>query len=70
LDTKNTIEHHYNTLLDKHEEPFKRDQFWKRCSRAGASVRKSVAKVRKMLLAELFPPISQNSSSSSTASSK
>jgi len=23
LDTKNTIEQHYNTLLDKHEEPFK-----------------------------------------------
>jgi len=33
---------------------FGRDQFWKRCSRAGASVRK--------LVAELFPPISQNSS--------
>ncbi len=49
---------------------FGRDQFRKRCSKAGASVRKSVAKVRKMSLAELFPPISQNSSSSSTASSK
>jgi hypothetical protein len=35
-----------------------RAEFWKRCSRAGASVRKSVAKVRKMSLAELFPPIS------------
>jgi hypothetical protein len=23
LDTKNTIEHNYNLLLDKHEEPFK-----------------------------------------------
>jgi hypothetical protein len=23
LDTKNTIEQHYNTLLDKHEEPFR-----------------------------------------------
>jgi hypothetical protein len=23
LDMKNTIEQHYNTLLDKHEEPFK-----------------------------------------------
>jgi len=23
LDTKNTIEQHYNTLLDKHEEKFK-----------------------------------------------
>ncbi len=49
---------------------FGRAKFWKRCSRAGASVRKSVAKVRKMSLAELFPPISRNSSSSSTASSK
>jgi hypothetical protein len=49
---------------------FGRDQFWKRCSSAGASVRKSVAKVRKMSLVELFPPISRNSSSSSTASSK
>jgi hypothetical protein len=43
---------------------------WKRCSRAGASVRKSVTEVRKMSLAELFPPITRNSSSSSTASSK
>ncbi len=49
---------------------FGRAEFRKRCSRAGASVRKSVAKVRKMSLAELFPPISRNSSSSSTASSK
>ncbi len=49
---------------------FRRAEFRKRCSRAGASVRKSVAKVRKMSLAELFPPISRNSSSSSTASSK
>ncbi len=49
---------------------FGRDQFQKRCSRAGASVRKSVAKVQKMSLVELFPPFSQNSSSSSTASSK
>ncbi len=49
---------------------FGRDQFWKRCSRAGALVRKYVAKVRKMSLAELFPPISRNSSSSSMASSK
>jgi hypothetical protein len=49
---------------------FGRDQFRKRCSRAGASVRKSVAKVRKMSLAELFQPISRNSSSSSTVSSK
>jgi hypothetical protein len=49
---------------------FGRAEFQKRCSRAGASVRKSVAKVRKMSLAKLFPPISQNSSSSSTASSK
>jgi hypothetical protein len=49
---------------------FGRDQFQKRCSRAGASVRKSVAKVREMSLAELFPPISRNSSSSSTDSSK
>jgi hypothetical protein len=49
---------------------FGRDQFQKRCSRAGASVRKSVTKVRKMSLAELFPPISRNSSSSSMASSK
>jgi hypothetical protein len=49
---------------------FWRDQFRKRCSRGGASVRKSVAKVQKMSLAELFPPISQNLSSSSTASSK
>jgi hypothetical protein len=49
---------------------FGRDQFWKRCSRAAASVRKSVAKVRKMSLAELFQPISGNSSSSSTVSSK
>ncbi len=49
---------------------FGRAEFRKRCSKAGASVRKSVAKVRKMSLAELFPPISRNSSSSSTASSK
>jgi hypothetical protein len=49
---------------------FGRANFRKRCSKAGASVRKSVAKVRKMSLAELFPPISRNSSSSSTASSK
>jgi hypothetical protein len=49
---------------------FGRDQFRKRCSRAGASVRKFVAKARKTSLAELFPPISQNLSSSSTASSK
>jgi len=49
---------------------FGRAEFRKRCSKAGASVRKLVAKVRKMSLAELFPPISQNSSSSSTASSK
>ncbi len=49
---------------------FGRAEFRKRCSKAGASVRKSVAKVRKMSLAELFPPISQNSSSSSMASSK
>jgi hypothetical protein len=49
---------------------FGRAEFQKRCFRAGASVRKSVAKVRKMSLAELFPPISRNSSSSSTASSK
>ncbi len=49
---------------------FGRAKFRKQCSRASASVRKSVAKVRKMSLAELFPPISQNSSSSSTASSK
>ncbi len=49
---------------------FGRNKFWKRCSKARASVRKLVAKVRKMSLAELFPPISRNSSSSSTASSK
>ncbi len=49
---------------------FGRNEFQKRCSKAGASVRKSVAKVRKMSLAELFPPIARNSSSSSTASSK
>jgi hypothetical protein len=49
---------------------FGRAEFRKRCSRAGASVRKSMAKVRKMSLAELFPPISRNSLSSSTASSK
>jgi len=49
---------------------FGRNEFRKRCSKAGASVQKSVAKVRKMSLAELFPPISRNSSSSSTASSK
>ncbi len=49
---------------------FGREQFRKRCSRAGSSVRKSVAKVRKMSLAELFLSISQNSSSSSTAFSK
>jgi hypothetical protein len=49
---------------------FGRSDFRKRCSKAGASVRKSVARVRKMSLAELFPPISRNSSSSSTASSK
>jgi hypothetical protein len=49
---------------------FGRAEFRKRCSRAGASVRKSVSKVRKMSLAELFQPISQNSWSSSTAPSK
>jgi hypothetical protein len=49
---------------------FGRAEFRKRCSKAGASVRKSVARVRKMSLAELFPPISRNTSSSSTASSK
>jgi hypothetical protein len=49
---------------------FGRAEFRKRCSKAGASLRKSVAKVRKMSLAELFPPISRNSSSLSTASSK
>jgi hypothetical protein len=49
---------------------FGQSDFRKRCSKAGASVRKSVARVRKMSLAELFPPISRNSSSSSTASSK
>jgi hypothetical protein len=48
---------------------FGREKFRKRFSQAGASMRKSVAKVRKMSLAELFPPISRNSSSSSTASS-
>jgi hypothetical protein len=37
---------------------FGQAEFRKRFSRAGASVRKSVAKVRKMSLAELFPPIS------------
>ncbi len=37
---------------------FGRAEFRKRCSRAGASVIKYVAKVRKMSLAELFPPIS------------
>ncbi len=37
---------------------FGRAEFRKRCSRAGTSMRKSVAKVRKMSLAELFPPIS------------
>ncbi len=42
---------------------FGRAEFRKRCSRAGASVRKSVAKVRKMSLADFFPPISRNSSS-------
>jgi hypothetical protein len=49
---------------------FGRAEFRKRCSKAGASVRKLVAKVHKMSLAELFPPISRNSSSSSMASSK
>jgi hypothetical protein len=49
---------------------FGRAEFRKRCSKASASVRKSVAKVRKMSFAELFLPISRNSSSSSTASSK
>jgi hypothetical protein len=49
---------------------FGRNEFQKRCSKPGASVRKSVAKVRKMSLAELFLPISRNSSSSSRASSK
>jgi transposase InsO family protein len=49
---------------------FGRAEFRKRCSKAGASVRKSVAKVRKMSLTELFPPLSRNSSSSSTASPK
>jgi hypothetical protein len=39
---------------------FRREQFRKRCSQAGASVRKLVAKVRKMSLAELFLPISRN----------
>jgi hypothetical protein len=54
--------------LNTSASQFGRDQFQKRCSRAGATARKSVAKVRKMSLAELFPPIYQNSSSSSTAS--
>jgi len=49
---------------------FGRAEFRKRCSKAGASVRKFMAKVRKMSLAELFPPISRNSLSFSTASSK
>ncbi len=49
---------------------FRRAEFWKRCSKAGASVRKSVTKVRKMSFAKLFPPISRNSSSSFMASSK
>jgi hypothetical protein len=49
---------------------FGRAEFRKRCSKAGASIRKSVARVRKMSLAELFPPTSPNSSSSSPASSK
>ncbi len=49
---------------------FGRNEFHKRCSKAGASVQKLVAKVRKMSLAKLFPPISRNSSSSSSASSK
>jgi hypothetical protein len=43
---------------------FGRAEFRKRCSKAGASVRKSVAKVIKMSLTKLFPPISRNSSSS------
>ncbi len=55
---------HTGALLFGH----KQCQKW--CSRAGASVQKSVTKVRKMSLAELFLPISRNSSSSSTASSK
>jgi hypothetical protein len=49
---------------------FGQNKFQKRCSKTGASVQKSVAKVRKMSLAELFLPISRNSSSSSTAFSK
>jgi len=49
---------------------FGREQFCKRCSKAGATVKKSVAKVRKLSLAELFPPISGNLPSSSMASSK
>jgi hypothetical protein len=49
---------------------FGQNKFQKRCSKAGASVQKSVAKFRKMSLAELFLPISRNSSSSSMASSK
>jgi hypothetical protein len=46
---------------------FGRADFRKRCSKAGASIRKSVARVRKMSLAELFPPSSPNSSSSSAS---
>ncbi len=56
--------------LNTGSSQFGRAEFRKRCSRAGASIRKSMAKVRKMSLAELFPPISRNSLSSSTASSK
>ncbi len=50
--------------LNTSASQFGRAEFRKRCSKAGASVRKS------MSLAELFPPISRNSSSSSMASSK
>jgi hypothetical protein len=43
--------------VDTGASQFGRAEFQKRCSRAGASVRKSVAKVRKITLAKLFLPI-------------
>jgi len=55
--TRNLRQHTKIDYKDLHTgaSQFGREQFRKRCSRAGASVRKSVAKVRKMSLAELFP---------------
>ncbi len=58
----------YKELHTGKAQFLEREQFLKQCSSARISVRKSVAKVRKVT--EMFLPISRNSSSSSTGSSK